>query len=77
MRTRCSSKLARAHTQGTAPLPVLRCKNKFAFAAEEIKGGYRDLMLSVLYEEPVCSLRIIGEIQAYARIQKYAQALTE
>ncbi len=75
----CSSKRARAHkhTQGTAALPVLRCKNKFAFVAEEIKGGYRDLMLSVLYEEPVCGLRIIGEIQAHARTQKYARAHAE
>lgn len=44
-------------------LPVLRVKNKFAFASEELKGGYRDLMLSVLYEEPELGLRIIGEIQ--------------
>jgi hypothetical protein len=44
-------------------LPVLRVKNKFAFAPEELKGGYRDLMLSVLYEEGDSCLRIIGEIQ--------------
>jgi hypothetical protein len=34
-------------------------------------------MLSVLYEEPVCGLRIIGEIQAHARTQKYARAHAE
>ena len=26
-------------------LPVVRVKNKFAFAPEQLKGGYRDLML--------------------------------
>ncbi len=60
---------ARAPTQGTRALQVLRCKNKFAFEEEELKGGYRDLMLSVLYEDPVCGLRIIGEIQVRACIQ--------
>ena len=44
-------------------LPVVRVKNKFAFAATELKGGYRDMMLSVLHEDTESSLRIIGEIQ--------------
>ena len=43
-------------------LPVVRVKNKFALPADELKGGYRDLMLSVLYEGQH-GLRIIGEIQ--------------
>ena len=47
-----------------AALPVVRVKNKFGFAREELRGGYRDLMLSVLYEDPESRLRIIGEIQA-------------
>ena len=44
-------------------LPVVRIKNKFAYDIEALKGGYRDLMLSVLYEDPESHLRIIGEIQ--------------
>ena len=44
-------------------LQVVRVKNKFAFAREELNGGYRDLMLSVLYADPLSGLRIIGEIQ--------------
>ena len=47
----------------TAALPVVRVKNKFAFERGELRGGYRDLMLSVLFEEPKSGLRIIGEIQ--------------
>ncbi len=71
---KCAHTNARTHTQVARALPVLRCKNKFAFAAEEIKGGYRDLMLSVQYEEPDCGLRIIGEIQAHARFLKCAHS---
>jgi hypothetical protein len=46
-------------------LPVVRIKNKFAFAREELSGGYRDLMLSVVHEE-ANGLRVIGEIQVGA-----------
>ena len=42
---------------------VVRVKNKFAFATDELNSGYRDLMLSVLYEDSASDLRIIGEIQ--------------
>ncbi len=28
-----------------------------------LKGGYRDLMLSLLYEDEECGLAIVGEIQ--------------
>ena len=44
-------------------LQVVRIKNKFAFAREELNGGYRDLMLSVLYLDSASNLSIIGEIQ--------------
>ena len=54
---------SRAAAATSPSLPVVRVKNKFAFAKEELKGGYRDLMLSVLYEDPEVGLRIIGEIQ--------------
>ena len=53
---------------GPGPLPVLRVKNKFAFAAAELRGGYRDLMLSGLYQDPGSRLGIIGEIQAPAAL---------
>jgi hypothetical protein len=55
---------SKIEARGAKELPVLRVKNKFAFAPDELKGGYRDLMLSVLYEDGDSSLRIIGEIQA-------------
>jgi hypothetical protein len=48
--------------QSGAVLPVVRLKNKFAMSASELNGGYRDLILSVLYEGQH-GLRIIGEIQ--------------
>ena len=52
-------------SNGEKELPDLRVKNKFAFAPEELKGGYRDLMLSVLYEDRNSNLCIIGEIQVF------------
>ena len=33
-----------------AGLPLCRIKNKFALSSEELVGGYRDLMLCVVYE---------------------------
>ncbi len=39
-------------------------KNKIGFARDDLNGGYRDLMLSALYEDITTGLRIIGEIQA-------------
>lgn len=44
-------------------LRVVRVKNKFSFSPDELHGGYRDLMLSVLYQDADSGLRIIGEIQ--------------
>jgi hypothetical protein len=52
-----------ADSQGR--LRVVRVKNKFGFAREDLNGGYRDLMLSTLYEDINTGLRIIGEIQVY------------
>ena len=49
--------------QNSLELPVVRVKNKFNFAQEELKGGYRDLMLSVLHDDSDSELCIIGEIQ--------------
>ena len=46
---------------------VVRVKNKFAFPASELVGGYRDLMVCVLFEGS-CGLRIIGEVQIQDRI---------
>ena len=43
-------------------LRVVRVKNKFGFRAGELLGGYRDLMISVLYRADN-GLAIIGEIQ--------------
>jgi hypothetical protein len=40
----------------------VRVKNKFNFRAEELVGGYRDLMVSVVYRAP-SGLAIVGEIQ--------------
>ena len=40
----------------------MRVKNKFNFRAEELVGGYRDLMVSVVYRAP-SGLAIVGEIQ--------------
>ena len=43
-------------------LRVVRVKNKFALAREELVGGFRDLMLSLLFTG-LGGLRIIGEVQ--------------
>ncbi len=43
-------------------LSVCRIKNKFALGQDQLVGGYRDLMLCVLTENPD-GLCIIGEIQ--------------
>ena len=34
----------------TAGLPLCRIKNKFALSSDELVGGYRDLMLCIVYE---------------------------
>jgi len=44
------------------PMPVVRCKNKFAFEDVSCYDGYRDLLLSVVYTGQK-GLRVIGEIQ--------------
>jgi hypothetical protein len=43
---------------------VCRIKNKFSFAKEDIVGGYRDLMIGVVFEDK-SGLKIIGEIQIH------------
>jgi hypothetical protein len=43
-------------------LSVCRIKNKFALGQDQLVGGYRDLMLCVLTENPD-GLCIIGEVQ--------------
>lgn len=45
-----------------AKLQVCRIKNKFSFSSEDLVGGYRDLMLLVVFEGTE-GLRIVGEIQ--------------
>ena len=49
------------HEESTC-LRVCRLKNKFAFEKDKLVGGYRDVMLCVLFIEDD-GLRIIGEIQ--------------
>ncbi len=49
-------------------LVVCRVKNKFAMAAEELHGGYRDIMVLMVYTEPGSKLRIIGEVQIQDKI---------
>ncbi len=51
---------------GEAGLRVCRIKNKFSFRREELVGGYRDLMICVIFTG-VSGLRIIGEIQVQDR----------
>jgi len=47
---------------------VARIKNKFGLAREDTVGGYRDLMISVIFTEPRSGLRIIGEVQIHDRV---------
>jgi hypothetical protein len=49
-------------------LQVSRVKNKFGLARKDTIGGYRDLMISVIFTEPRSGLRIIGEIQIHDRV---------
>ena len=57
-----ASVAAAAATAARTGLPVCRVKNKFAFQREDVVGGYRDVMLCVVYT--ACDgLGIIGEIQ--------------
>jgi hypothetical protein len=49
-------------------LVVRRVKNKFSMAAEEVQGGYRDIMVLMVYTEPRSKLRIIGEVQIQDKI---------
>ena len=59
----CAEEL-RALTRTRRPWARHRVKNKFAFSKDDIKGGYRDIMMSVLFQqEGPDPLRIIGEIQ--------------
>ena len=48
--------------QAKTGLQLVRVKNKFGFRVEELVGGYRDVMLSVVYRSP-SGLAIVGEIQ--------------
>jgi hypothetical protein len=51
-------------------LRICRVKNKFAFKNEELVGGYRDLMVSFVFEG-IGGLNIIGEIQFHDRALHY------
>jgi hypothetical protein len=44
-------------------LPVVRMKNKFGLAREDVPDGYRDVKIFVAYTSPT-GLGIVGEIQA-------------
>ncbi len=46
---------------------VVRVKNKFAFPTNKLIGGYRDLLVCVVFEGS-CGLKIIAEIQIQDRI---------
>uniref|UniRef100_A0A7S0M703 Uncharacterized protein n=1 Tax=Cryptomonas curvata TaxID=233186 RepID=A0A7S0M703_9CRYP len=46
---------------------VVRVKNKFAFPTNKLVGGYRDLLVCVVFEG-CCGLKIIAEIQIQDRI---------
>jgi hypothetical protein len=49
-------------------LVVCRVKNKFAIPAEELHGGYRDIMVLMVYTDSSSKLRIVGEVQIQDRI---------
>jgi hypothetical protein len=49
-------------------LPVVRMKNKFGLAREDVPDGYRDVKIFVAYTSPT-GLGIVGEIQA--RVTKF------
>ena len=51
---------------GEAGMRVCRIKNKFSFHQDELVGGYRDLMICLVFTG-VSGLRIIGEIQVQDR----------
>jgi len=51
-------------------LPVCRVKNKFGFRREDVVGGYRDVMLCVVYTGGD-GLGIIGEIQVGGKESVY------
>ena len=57
-----SSSAAASSAAARTGLPVCRVKNKFAFRREDVLGGYRDVMLCVVYTGGD-GLGIIGEIQ--------------
>ena len=60
----CSGGRARCRAAAVATgLPVCRVKNKFGLREEELVGGYRDVLLSVVFVGGE-GLGIIGEIQA-------------
>ncbi len=52
----------------TKKLVVCRIKNKFGLPRDKTVGGYRDLMASLVFEDPQSGLCIIGEIQIHDRI---------
>jgi hypothetical protein len=49
-----------------AGLEVCKVKNKFALSAAEVQGGYRAVMVCLVYSDPESGLRIIGEVQVGA-----------
>jgi hypothetical protein len=49
-----------------AGLEVCKVKNKFAQSAAEVQGGYRAVMVCLVYSDPESGLRIIGEVQVGA-----------
>ena len=55
-----------ASNEDETGLRLCRIKNKFAFSDDDLLGGYRDVMVSVIFEG-VGGLRIIGEIQVHDR----------
>ena len=51
---------------GQEPLPVVRLKNKFAAPENTLVGGFRDIMICVIFTGSG-GLKIIGEIQIHDR----------
>jgi hypothetical protein len=54
-------------SQESTGLRVVRLKNKFSQADEDVREGFNglDISLNVVFEEPTSGLKIIGEIQLH------------
>ena len=54
-------------SQESTGLRVVRVKNKFSQADEDVREGFNglDISLNVVFEEPTSGLKIIGEIQLH------------